>query len=125
MKVKIWKLGEFDGEVEVSYGATVAEVMDAANLRFGNATPIVNGLDAHLGMTLRNGDMVCIVPLISVIRHNQKNQLPVAANEEELDSLFLRGAINLTEYSRRLSAVEAETHRQSLVGATIVLPRAA
>lgn len=125
MKVKIWQFDKFDGEVEVPYGASVAEAMDAANLRFRNTTPIVNGLDAHLGMTLNPGDIIHVVPRIILLREPQTQPTPQAATEDELDNLFLRGAINITEYCRRLGVLEAERSRINLAGVTLVFNKAA
>lgn len=125
MKVKIWQFDKFDGDVEVPYGASVAEAIDAANLRFRNTTPIVNGLDAHLGMTLNPGDTIHVVPKIIVFREPQTQPMPRAATEEELDNLFLRGAINITEYCRRLGVLETERSHISLAGATLVFNKAA
>jgi len=108
MRVKVWKLGTFDDEVEVPIGATAGEAIDAAGLSFAGHSVIVNGIDASLGMTLTPNDVVFLVPTIMVIEEKlPRYRIRPIWNEEELERLFFCGVISVPEYCRRLSAFEA------------------
>jgi Tol biopolymer transport system component len=124
MKVTIVKLGLVVREVEVSSGASVGEAIDAAEFSFLGYSAMVNGLCASLGATLKDNDMVILVPKVKVEKTKTYpcQPKPSALSEEEIDDLFLSGKISVSEYAQRMMAFE-ESRNSNLIGSTLVFPK--
>jgi len=64
MKIRVLKLGHSAKEVEVGSGATVEEGLSASKVETEGYSITVNGVGANLSASLREGDVIALVPKV-------------------------------------------------------------
>jgi hypothetical protein len=63
MRVRVLKLGSGTKEVDVAHGASVRSAVEAAHFSLEGSLS-VNGIDSNADATLRDNDLITIVPRV-------------------------------------------------------------
>jgi len=105
-------------EVWLPRGATTAEAASTAGMGFLGYNFIVNGAWAGINETIKDGDIILMVPRSFEPEPptvSNEMQAVVPSTEEELDNRFITGQVGMREYAYQLAALQANQPTQARV----------